>query len=104
MGEWPVTDIMDEGRADDQLPFIRREHQLPCHDISKIHGPKGVFEAGMIGTWIHEEGKSELPDIAKPLDCRSIEDRKCITRYLNVAMNRVLDDLHLATYTVLISA
>jgi hypothetical protein len=97
MGEWPVTDIMDEGRADDQLPFIRREHQLPCHDIGKIHGPQGVFEPGVICSRIHEVRKSELPDIAKPLECRSIEYRKCITRYLNVAMNRVLDDLHLAT-------
>jgi hypothetical protein len=97
MGKWPVPDIMDECSADNQLPFVWGEHELPCHHISEIHSSQRVFETGMVSPWIHKKGKSELPDIAKPLECWCIEDGKCIARNLNVPVNRILDDLHLAT-------
>ena len=53
-----------------------------------------MLEPCMVGTRIDEIGKTELFDIAEALEYRGIEQGKCKILHFNIAMDRVLDDLH----------
>jgi hypothetical protein len=47
----------------------------------------------MVGSGIHQIGKSELLYVAEALECRRIEQGKRKVLHLNIAMDRVFDYL-----------
>jgi hypothetical protein len=53
-----------------------------------------MFEPGVVCTGVDEVRKSQLPDIAQPLERGGVEEIERIVLDLNIAMDRVLDDLH----------
>jgi len=52
-----------------------------------------MLEPRVVGTGIHEIGKTELPDVAEALQRRRIEQGKRKLLHINIAMDRVFYDL-----------
>jgi hypothetical protein len=53
----------------------------------------------MIRTRVDQVGKAELPNMSKPLEGRGIQEFQDRVRDFDIAMHRVLDDLHLVSLT-----
>jgi hypothetical protein len=56
----------------------------------------------MIGARVDKIRKSELFDVAEALEYRRVQQGKCKILYLNIAMDRVFDDLHGCTKRIFI--
>jgi hypothetical protein len=93
MGEWAVADVMKESRGNDKLPFIIGHLEPAAGNVSKIHGPKGMLEPGMVCTRVNKEREAELPYVAEALECGGVHQRPGKILDLDIAMDRVLDDL-----------
>jgi len=52
-----------------------------------------MLEPGMTGAGVDQVGKTELPDIAQPLESGRVKKQKELWRHLHIAMDRVFYDL-----------
>jgi hypothetical protein len=94
MGERAVTNVMEEPGSDhERAVFIRKPEAAGCH-VCKEHGAERVLEPRVVGTGIHEIGKTELPDIAEALQRGGVEQGERKVLDFNVTVDRVLDDFH----------
>ncbi len=89
-----MADIMEEAGCDNQHAFVVGKAEPAARDIGKEHRTERVLEARVVRTWVHEVRKAELPDITEALQGRGVEQGKREILNLNIAVDRVLDDLH----------
>jgi hypothetical protein len=54
---------------------------------------KCVLEPGVGGAGIHEEGMTDLPDVAKPLNSWGVESEQGGVIYADVVPERIADDV-----------
>jgi hypothetical protein len=93
MGEGAMAYIVEEGRGNDQLPVVIGQLEPAARDIGEIHGPKRMLEPGMVCAGVDKKREPELPDVAEALECGGVKQRPGKILDLDVAMDRVLDDL-----------
>jgi hypothetical protein len=93
MGEGTVADIVKQGRGYDKLPLIIGELEPAACNVGKVHGPEGMLEPGMVCSRVDKEREPELADIAQALERGGIHQRPGKILDLDIAMDRVLDDL-----------
>jgi hypothetical protein len=94
MGERAVTNVMEEPGSDHESAIlVRKAETAGCH-VSKEHGAEGVLEPRVVGTGIHEIGKTELPDVTEALQRGGVKqgEKKVLDFYVTV--DRVLDNFH----------
>jgi hypothetical protein len=89
-----MPDIVQEGRRKDQPLLISIQAKAMAQQSCKVHRAKGMLETGVVRPRVHKVGKTQLADVAQPLDGRGIEQVKGSIVNLDVAVDRVLDDLH----------
>jgi hypothetical protein len=94
VGEWPVTDIMEEGSGNNQSAFIVRKPEAARSHVGKKHRAKRVFKPCMVGSRIDKIRKTELFYVAESLEFRGVQQGKSKILDLNIAMDRVFYDLH----------
>jgi hypothetical protein len=94
MGERAMADIMEEPGSDHKhAVYFRKPEAAGCH-VREEHGSERVLEPRVVGTGIHQKGKTELPDITEPLQGGRIKQGEGKVLHFNVTVDRVLDDFH----------
>ena len=93
MGEGTVTDIVENSGGNDPGFVPPRDLRLPADEVGEVHCPEGVLKPGVVRPRIDKIGKPELPDVPQPLYHREVNDRDYPGGHLDIAVDRVLDDL-----------
>jgi hypothetical protein len=94
MGERAVTNVMKEPGSDHESAILVRKAETAGCRVGKEHGAEGVLEPRVVGTGIHEIGKTELPDVTEALQRGGVKqgEKKVLDFYVTV--DRVLDNFH----------
>lgn len=94
VGERPVADVVEEGGRRDEFRLAVVKPELPAHEACKVHRPERVLKPGVVCARVDEVCKPELGDVAEPLDDSRVEQPEHRFVRLDVAVHRILDDLH----------
>lgn len=94
VGEGTVADIMEERGRGDHPRLITIKPELVAHEPGEVHRPERVLEPGMVCAGVDEICKPELSHVAEPLDLYRVEQPEREIVRLDVAVDRVFDDLH----------
>ena len=93
MGERAVAHIMEKGSDHHQQAVVLLKTKLPGGDTGQVHRPHRMFKTRVVGPGIDKVPEAELVDIPQALDGRGIQELQDLLVHLNIAMNRILDDL-----------
>ena len=89
-----MADIVEEPGRDYECPVFFRKPEAAGRHVCKKHGTERVFEPRVVGTGIHQIGKTELPDVAESLQRRGVQESERKVFHFNVTVDRVLDNFH----------
>jgi len=90
-----VADIVKESGSDHERAIGVRKPEAAGCNIRKEHGAKRVFEPRVVSSGVDKIRKPKLPDIAKALQRRGIEEGERKLLYLNVPVDRIFDDFQI---------
>jgi len=87
---------MEEGGRCDEPRLAGIEPEVAAHDPGQVHRPERVLKPGVVCAGVDEVCKPELGYVAESLDRPGIEQPERELVSLDVAVDRVFDDLHLS--------
>jgi hypothetical protein len=88
-----MPDIMEKCGGNNKETLIIGKLEPAACNVSKEHGTEGMLEPGMVSTGVNEVGEAKLPDVTETLEHGRIEQPERKILHLDIAMDRVLDDL-----------